>query len=413
MKNPEHSRGSLNVVGVLLRIAFPLCVLLIGGAAFWKLAQPQEKAKTPPSEAKPIRTRVASLHREDYTVVVKTNGIVQPHNEVALSAEVPGLVVRVSPTFEVGAYFSEGDVLVELDDRDYVTAVAVAEATKLSAEAALQLASETHDRNLDLYEKKGVSEALLKQTFAEKTQASAQLDTAVAQLERAQRDLARTRIVAPFDGRVRQKDVGVGQSVGGGTPLGIVFAVDYAEVRLPIASRERAFLELPESPGDPPVEVELRDAIAADSHTLWHGKILRTEGTLDADSLELFAIARIDDPFGRRSGEPPLRIGQPVIASISGKTLDSVVAIPRPAVRQLDQIYFINDNRLLNAKVEPVWTDEDHLIISDPSIRDGQLIATTRIVYAPDGAKVEIIPEIEETTSRGNESSTITKPVAK
>ena len=408
-----RSRSS-NRPGVVLRILLPLCLLGLGGAAFWKLSQPVEEAKSPPAESEPIRTRVAKLYREDYTVVVKTNGIVQPHNEVAISAEVAGLVKTVSPSFEVGAYFHQGDVLVELDDRDYKTAVAVAEATKLGAEASLRLAEDTYQRNLDLYEKKGVSEASLRQAFADQASASAQLDTAIAQLEQAQRDLTRTKIIAPFDGRVRNKSVGVGQSVGTGAPLGIVFAIDFAEVRLPIASRERAFLQLPESPGDPPVDVELRDAIDVTADFVWHGKILRTEGTLDADSLELFAIAQIDDPFGQTSGEPPLRIGQPVIAMIRGKTLEGVVAIPRIAVRQLDQVYFVDNNTLRSGQIEPIWADESQLIVTDPSIQDGQRIATTRIVYAPDGAEVEIIPEIEltETPSDDDAPSTVTKTVA-
>ena len=83
-----------------------------------------------------------------------------------------------------------------------------------------------------------------------------------------------------------------------------MFAVDYAEVRLPIASRELKHVKLPEMEGDPPVEVELRDAINDSSDSVWQAKIVRTEGVLDAGSLELFAIARVDDPFALRLQTP-------------------------------------------------------------------------------------------------------------
>ena len=414
--SPASQAKTGDLPGLIMRIVIPCCLLVLGVFAFWWLSQAQEKPQTPPADSKLIRTRVAALVRGDYTVVVKANGMVQAHNEVALSAQVSGQVEKVSPAFEVGSYFSRGDVLVELDDRDYQTAIAVAEATKLGAEAALQLATETYDRNFNLHAKKGVSEAILKQSFAARAQAAAQLDTVTAHLEQARRDLDRTRIRAPFDGRVRQKSVGVGQSVGLGAPLGHVFAIDYAEVRLPISSREQAFLDLPERQSDIPVDVELRDGINATSETVWHAKIVRTEGTLNADTLELFAIARIDDPFGLVSADPPLRIGQPIIASISGKTLDNVVSVPRTAVRQLDQVFFINDGELTNKTLDPIWTDADYLIVADPTIADGQLVAMTRIVYAPDGAKVEIIPDAEielTTTSTDNKANTLTKPVAK
>ena len=408
-------RGIANVLGIAIRIVLPIGILAAGVVAYLWLAVEPEKEKTPPAAKRPIRTRVAELRVEDYQVVIKTNGIVQSHNEVALSAEVSGLVVAISPSFDVGAYFEEGEVLIELDSRDYRTAVAVAEAQVLGAESALELAEDTYARNQNLLERNGVSKAVMKQSFAAREQASAQLDTARAQLERAQRDLTRTKLVAPFDGRVRMRNVGIGQTVGPGGPLGVVFAVDYAEVRLPIASKELKYLDLPELATDQPVEVELSNAIDVDSTTVWRGKIVRTEGALDVDSLELFAIARIDDPFGRKSGDPPLRIGQPVVASIAGKILNDVVSIPRTAVKQLDQVYFVDKDslKLMSSTLEPVWSDEEHLIVSDPTIEDGRLLAMSRIVYAPDDATVEIIPDIELTASTETTvPGTTTKPVS-
>ena len=126
------------------------------------------------------------------------------------------------------------------------------------------------------------------------------------------------------------------------------------------------------------------------------------------NSLELFAIARINDPFGLKSGHPALRVGQPVMASIAGKVLNDVVAVPRLAVRQLDQVYFVDKDELtlLGKTLDPVWSDEENLIVDDPTIEDGQLLAITRIVYAPDGAKVEIIEDIPLTDSTTADTTT-------
>ncbi len=409
--SPVAAPPRTGALGKLLRLVIPLAIVGVGVGLFTYFSVEPEKAKTPPAEKQAIRTKVAELRVEDYQVTIKTNGIVQPHNEVGLSAEVSGQIQQVNPAFEVGSYFSAGDVLVELDPRDYKTAVAVAEAQKLGAEAAVQLASETFQRNQKLYDKNGISVAVYKQSFAAKAQAEAQLDTAIAQLERAERDLERTRIVAPFDGRVRMKNVGIGQSVGPGAPLGIVFAVDFAEVRLPISGRELKYLDLPELAEDEPVAVELRDAINKDSTTVWNAQIVRTEGTLDVNSLELFAIARIEDPFGKNSGHSPLRIGQPVVASVAGKTIENVVSVPRVAVKQLDQVYFVDKDSmtLLGKTLEPVWTDEENLIVRDPTIEDGQWLATTRIVYAPDGAKVEIIEDIPDVELTANSETSDAK----
>lgn len=407
--HPATKRPRL--VSWLVRAMVPAGFLAAGCFAYSYLSVEAEKEMSPPLAEQTVRTNVTELRIQNYQVVISTNGIVQSHNDVALNAQVSGLITKVSPAFEVGSYFSEGDVLIELDASDYETVVAVAEARYLGDWSALRLATQALERNMTLFRRNLLSEAEINRAMATREQASADLDATTAQVERAKRDLDRTKIRAPFDGRVRQKSVGLGQTVGSGTVLGVVFAVDFAEVRLPIAARELPYLELPEFPDDAPVEVELRDAIGEASETVWKAKIVRTEGALDEDSLELFAIARVDDPFGRKSGHPPLRIGQPVVGFIAGKLLNNVIAVPRSAVGQLDQVYFVDKSELtlISKTITPIWRDQNHVIVRDPLIEDGALLATTRLVYAPEGAKVEIIPpEIGITTARA-ETNTTTK----
>lgn len=404
-----------HVFRILLRAFIPLGVLGAGMASYYFLAQEVGDEEKPRSNVQMIRTRVAALDVIDYLVTIRTQGIVQSINEVTISAEVSGRVTVVRPEFEVGAYFSEGDVLLEVDSRDYETALAVAKAEQQSAESALKLAQINHDRTRKLFDRKGASEAEVNQSDATQAQAQAALNSAVAAVEQAERDLERTKIRAPFHGRVRQKDIGPGHSVGVGTPLGIVFAVDYAEVRLPIAGRELQYLDLPEHNGDAPVAVELKDAIHPQDGVVWQAEIVRTEGALDQDSLELFAIARIRDPFGLSSGSAPLRIGQPVEAFIAGAVLNNVVALPRKAVRQLDRVNLIHatEHTLKSQTIKPLWSDREHVIVDAGAVDTESLLATTQIVYAANGAKVEIISDsdggkvVEETASlpSGNSQS--------
>ncbi|MEN9677135.1 MAG: Multidrug resistance protein MdtA precursor [Verrucomicrobiota bacterium] len=409
----ESAKPDRGFLPLLVRAAVPLGVLGSGVAAYLILSVEPRKAQVPPATQQAIRTRVSELRVREYPVVIKTHGIVRSHDEVALSAQVSGLITHFNPAFEAGSYFAEGDVLVELEANDYRIAVAVAEARLLGSKAALQLATLNHERNLKVFSEKLIPEAEVDRTSAVRSQAAAEVDSATAQVERANRDLQRTQIRAPFAGRVRQKSVGLGQSVGPGTPLGTVFAVDFAEVRLPIAGRELQFLDLPERAGDSPLDVELRDAVNGASKTSWKAKIIRTEGALDANSLELFAIARVEDPFGLRSGQPPLRIGQPVTASIAGKTLTNVVALPRQAVRQLDQVVFVNRATLTlkPMTVVPVWSDEESIIVPGSALDDGLLLAMTHLVYAPNGAKVEIIPDITLTNTTVSATNTTKRSV--
>ncbi len=127
------ARSKFGVLGLFVRGLLPIGLIAIGGVAFWLLSKEIEQELPPAEEKQAIRTRVSTLQVQDYVVTIRKNGIVQAHNEVALSTEVSGQVVSISPEFQVGAYFTEGDVLVELDARDYVNALEIAKAQRLGA----------------------------------------------------------------------------------------------------------------------------------------------------------------------------------------------------------------------------------------------------------------------------------------
>jgi RND family efflux transporter MFP subunit len=381
---------------MILRALLPLGVLVSGLVGYLILSMEPEEVKHPEEKPRMIETRVIELHVQDFPTTIRTRGVIRAHNEVILTPQVPGKIIRILPGFEDGAFFAERDVLVELDAQDFETAAIVAEA-QLARAISAHAQEETRANQARLnWEDLGYDEepTELVLRLPQLREAEANVDSATAQLEQAKRNLERTKVRAPFDGRVRQRRVGLGQSVGPGTALGTVFAIDFAEVRLPISARDMAFLTLPEGPEDPPVEVWLRDALNHDE-TVWMAKIIRTEGALDENSLDLFAIARIFDAFGRKSEHPPLRIGQPVVASIPGRVLKDVIVVPRMAVRHLDQIILVDPNELTieSRRIETIWSDEEYVVVRDPTIADGSLLAITHLIYAPNGSKVEILPD--------------------
>ncbi|MCA9099826.1 MAG: efflux RND transporter periplasmic adaptor subunit [Planctomycetales bacterium] len=355
-----------------------------------------------------LRSRVADVDVVDFPVVVKTHAVVQAHNEVTLTSQVSGTVVKVSPSFEVGAYFTSGEVLVEIDPRDYETALSIAKSQRAAAKSELKLAKLVEERKLRLIESNAVSQGEVDAASASREQAEANVALAETRMEQAALDLQRTKIVAPFDGRVKSKRIGLGHLAGSNSPLGEVFAIDFVEVRLPISGLQRRFLDLPEFAEDTPLNVTLRDAVGASEDALWRGTIVRTEGLLDEDSRDLFAIARVNDPFGRQSGAPPLRIGQPVVAAIEGKTLHDVIALPRAAVRQLDQVILVDrvDQTLLPLKVAPLWSDAEHVIVPSSVIPTGMWLATTPMPYAPEGARIEIIPNADVNATIADSTAT-------
>jgi RND family efflux transporter MFP subunit len=392
-----------------LRILFPICALVLGWIGYGLLSKEPEKAKRPVAPVRVIKTKVLDLVRQDYQTVINTQGVVRAHNEATLTAQVSGKVASIAPELQDGAFFEKDDVLLEIDPEDLAAGVVSAEAELARAMAAYaQEEARAKQAKLnweDLGYDDEPNELVLR--LPQLREAKANVEAAEANLDRAKRDLSRAVIRAPFDGRVLQRSVSLGQSITSSSVLATIFNTDFVEVRLPIASRQLASLNLPESQDDPPVDVELSDAMNEEVTATWHGKIVGTEGALDPNSRELFAIALVADPFSRNSAKkgPPLRIGQPVRAAIAGKILDGVFVIPREAVRELTRIALVESDSedaeklvLKRLEIEPIWSNLESVIVRDTEIPDHSMLATTRMVYVPAGSPVEIMEDavIEE-----------------
>lgn len=378
----------------LSRILIPLFILVLGFGAWKWLGQPVAE---PVSERQPrqkLETTRLELSRTRFPVILETQGTVRAHHTTTLTAQVSGTVKSVASVFEDGAFFEEGDVLLELDPADLAASLVASESRLARAEAALaQEEARAKQARLnweDIGYKEEPSPLVLR--VPQLKEAHANVTAAQADLDQAQRNLERAKIRAPFDGRVKTRMVGLGQAVGGTTALGEIFATDYAEIRLPLSAAQIAFAKLPTRENDAPVNVTLTDALGSNpTPTTWPAKIVRTEGALDEASRELFAIARIDDPFGLVSGNPELRIGQPVRAAVEGVVLEDVFVLPRSALRGVNRVFLIEREGLTIQRTDavPIWSTPDVIVVRD-GFKNGDWLATSRMPYAPNGAPVEI-----------------------
>lgn len=379
---------------MLLRLLIPVFILAIGALAAWRLGIPVEAPKPKPAPPQVLKTEIMELQRTEFPVLLDSQGNIRAHYTTTITPQVAGTLVKIHDPFEDGAFFQKDEVLAELDPSDFEVAVSAAESRLARAEAVLiQEEARAKQARLnwqDLGYDEEPSDLVLR--IPQLKEATATVDAAQADLEQAKRNLERTKIRAPFAGRVQQRVVGLGQAVGASTPLGEVFATDFAEIRLPLSPRQLEFITLPSRAGDPEVPVTLTDALDLSKSSQWQARIVRTEGSIDESSRELFAIARIDDPFGLESGKPPLRIGQPVRASIRGMILKEVFVLPRQALRGVNRIYLVDREPLAirRTRIEPLWSTADVLVVRE-GLEPGQWLSTTRLPYAPDGAPVEII----------------------
>lgn len=387
-----------------LRATLPLLILgVCGFLAWWFIAhRPQLATMEMPPPV--VRVEATALKKTSFPVIVQSQGTVQPRTRSGLLSEVSAKVIELSPSFRPGGFFDTGEVLLRLDPVDYETAIVIARAALAQAEVTFAEEKTKADQaraNWRTLGKAGEPSALALR-LPQVAKAEADVASAKAQIAKAERDLERTVIRAPYDGQVLDQLVDVGQYVTQGTSLGQIFAVDYVEIRLPLPEREMRFLNLPErfrdgeiSPSSAPVI--LKSNIDGQPAT-WTGKIVRVESQIDEATRQVTAVAQVNDPYAQREkGRPPLKIGQFLEAGIEGEILTDVFIIPRRAVRAGNEILLITDgNKLSRRTVKPLISDEKQIVISAHSPQspaEGDILCLTPIPFAAEGAAV--LPTID------------------
>ena len=395
----------------LFRFLLPLLVLAAGIVIATSLiaTAPETERKRPESAVPTVE--VLQLMPQSYQVRVANRGTVSPVTSSTLIPEVSGKIIAVAENFQNGGFFQAGDRLLQIDPRDYENAVTIARAELVERRQALteeQARSQQARNDWEKLQLTGDPDPLMLRVPQLAT-AHARLAAAEARLKQAELEQERSSIVAPYAGRVLDKKVDFGQYVAAGTALAEIYASDSVEVRLPITSEQQAFLDLPEidqkgtksGPVGARVEFIVRIGEKVDR---WPGRLVRTEGSIDVRSRQLFVVARIDDPYRRQGDRAPLKIGQFLEAEIFGKTLQEVFVIPRGAVRGEKTVHLIDaENRLQRRDLDVVWRDEQNLIARGP-LSAGVQLSLTSLPFAADGIKVRIAGEKKEKSS--------TKPVA-
>ena len=372
-------------------------------------ASDREKAVTVTAfrvESKPVRRTVEAV------------GSLFAYDEVVVSSEVDGRAEQV--LVDVGDYVTKGQTLVEVLPIEFRLAAEQQEAVVEQAKAKLGLIGDDTEvkdpaqtaavrkaaadlanaqqkfRRSKSLEERGI---VPRQTFEEDElafkAAEAAYDLALQdvrnleaalQQERATRDLANkklrdTRIVAPFSGYIKERDVTVGQYLKVQTPVMAIVNADPVRVRLKVPEKMAAWVTVGQF-------VTL--SVEAFPERAFTGKIWRINPSVDPQTRTFDAEALIENHEGL------LKPGFFVKASIPSRKVDAVLLIPQKALSYaygIYKIYMLTENKKLKEREVRVGDriGEDVEVISGAG--DGDRIALPaegQELAMRDGAPVKI-----------------------
>jgi len=380
------------------RVVVPIMILAAGVAGFatFMATRPAVDRREPEVVAPLVRAVV--VEPQVLRFKVEAHGTVEPPIESELRAQVDGEIIWVSPKLAAGGFFEADEPLVRIDSTDYENELEAARAARDRATSALSRATREHKRQQRLVSQSAASVSKADEARDDHRAAEAALREARVRIARAERDLGRTELTAPYAGRSREKNVDIGQFVRRGDELAQLYAIEYAEVPLPVPDRELAFLDLlhpfrdagRDELIDGPV-VHLR-ADFAGVRNEWTGHLVRTTAEIDARSRTVTVVARINDPYGRAPEGPdlPLLVGLFVEAEIEGREIEGAVVLPTTALRSDGQVYLVDaEGRLRFRNVEVLRNRRDEIVVSS-GLRAGERVIITPLRGAVDGMRVRV-----------------------
>ena len=373
----------------------PLAVIAIavGGATVLVVSRPSPEPVEPEHRAPYVQ--VVEAHPGPVDMLVESQGTVSPRTVADLVPEVSGQVVWTSANLVAGGYFDENEPLLRIDGRDYGIALDEARAAVDRAEAEREFAQLELQRLREIEERRLISRADLESGVRAARVADAALAEAAARLERAELDVERTEVRAPFVGVVQAEQVDTGQFVSRGAPIASLFAVDYVEVRLPVADSQLAWLDLPlERRGELDPASSPRVSLTAEyagRQRRWEGAVVRTEAEIDVRSRMVHLVARIDArDVGEGDAVLPPPVGLFMHAEILGRSAGNVVVLPRSALRGGNRMLVVDAGERLRFRSVEVMRIEGEDAYVSAGLDAGDRVCVSPLQAVVDGMRVQI-----------------------
>lgn len=347
----------ISPVPVVVTLVAIVCIGLAISYNGQKMAQQANGPKPEPAKSVAPNVSVINAVPSTYQAYVSGHGEAKAHWALSLKAQVKGEITNMSEQFATGNVVKKGQVLAQIDNSEYLQAVASAKATLADAKLALQEEQDLGNQAKREWQRSGVTQApssplVFRTLQLEAAQATA--DNAQYALQTAQRDEKNTHISAPFDAVILSRDVDLGTYVSIGDTLATLNSTDKVEISVPLSLSQWQNLA-----SDKSGEVILSDVTTQNQ---WQGYIARFEQHLDDSSRQRSVVVALDKPFEQAT---PLLPGTFLAVQIAGKALNNVIKLPASAVSQEGLIWYVNEqNTLMSIQAQKLFERGDYVYIS-------------------------------------------------
>jgi RND family efflux transporter MFP subunit len=361
---------------------------------------PETTPEDQPDAAKIVQT--ISLAPETCSVAVTAFGSVVPSRKVIIRPQVTGQVIWQSEVVIEGGFVEEGDALIRIDPNDYELALAEMRADLEQARFEREVESgrqviakrEWNELRPDLDMEEVNRSLVLREPHLRR--AEAMLEKAQNDIKKAELQLARTVITAPFNAMVVEESVEVGQLLDPGSQVCELVGSDefWIEVTIPFATLR--WVRFPDA-NQPGAQARVILDAGDGESTTWNGRVLRLLSDLEPLGRMARLVVSVNDPLNLRSksdGNLPLLLGSYVKVEIDAGELENALRVPRVALREGDHIWVVgNDRRLQILPAMVLWREKEAVLIAN-NVREGQQLIVSDLRVALPGMEVDPQPAV-------------------
>ncbi len=385
---------------ILIKIVLPVAILVAGFAGMRIMALSKESPRKQIKGNPGVLVETLSVKPADRDTQIRATGTVQPGKSVEIVPQVSGRVVSMAPGFAAGGFFKEGELLFEIDPADYKLAAEKSRAGVVAAEYELARmesrarVAKTEWKRIRL-ENKGDPNPLVLYEPQMKN-AKAALISAKADHSKRLLDIERTKVYAPFNGRIHSESIDPGQYLSAGKGIAVITGTDVAEIVIPVPLDVLEWVTVPRFTTDKekgsPVRVQIN---AGQRSFTWKGQIDRSLGEVDPRGRMIRLVVRVDDPYNLKGMTEKMPIdlaaGMFVEVQIQGKSLSNIFIVPAKALRDNSTVWVANQENQLDIRPVRIIRKEKADIMIDDGLTDGDLVILTNISGASPGMKLRLV----------------------
>lgn len=385
----------------ILKVVLPILVIglaLLAAQALLFLGPTVPKTVR---EVKPTFVEVLTARGRDEQAVIVAYGTVQNHQRLIVQPEISGRVVKLNPRLVIGETLDKDAALLQIDPRDYQ--VAVDEQRAALAKAKFDLKMELGNQAVAKREwsllnpSAGEVNALSRQLALRRPHLKEKriaLAAARSRLSKAQLDLRRTVLRAPFNALVLDESVEIGQLINTRSSVATLVGTDEFRVQVSVPIQQLDWIAFPDTghPQGSPVRV-IRERGNGEP-VVRQGTVVELLGDVTENGRMAQVLVSIADPLELNKppkGRRPLLLGEYVRVEIEGPVLHDVIVLPRDAIREGTRVWIKNAEHQLDVRpVEIVLSRKDTVLIGQ-GIRDGEEIITSQVPAAIPGLPLRTV----------------------